>query len=90
MALTRDFKQTFKARVDRDAAFRAALLAETMVLFLTGDVSTGKSLLRDYINATIGFAALADQRGDAGDDSLRWHRAREYRLWISVCDAGGN
>jgi DNA-binding phage protein len=71
MALTRDFKQTFKARVDRDAASRAALLAETMELFLTGDVSTGKRLLRDYINATIGFAALAEATGIPAKSLMR-------------------
>ena len=50
MALTRDFKETVKARVSADPAFRAALLTEAVELLLSGDVATGKAMLRDYIN----------------------------------------
>lgn len=60
MALTRDFKQTVRARVQRDPAFRKELLREGVESFLAGDVETGKRVLRDYINATIGFNALAE------------------------------
>ena len=63
MPLTRDFKETIKASAERDAEFRAALLSEVVDLFLAGDVATCKAVLRDYINATIGFAALADATG---------------------------
>jgi hypothetical protein len=59
MALTRDFKETVRARVQRDSAFRRELLREGVESFLTGDVETGKTILRDYINATIGFHELA-------------------------------
>ncbi len=59
MPLTRDFKQTILSRVQRDAAFRKELLRESIECFVLGDVETGKSVLRDYINATIGFAELA-------------------------------
>ncbi len=55
MALTRDFKVTIQARVERDPAFREALLKEGVECLLSGDVETGKAVLRDYINATIGF-----------------------------------
>jgi DNA-binding phage protein len=60
MALTREFKQTVRARAQRDAAFRKELLREAVENFLAGDVETGKAILRDYINATIGFQELAD------------------------------
>ena len=60
MALTRDFKETNQARVERDPAFREALLKEGVECLLSGDVETGKTVLRDYINATIGFEALGD------------------------------
>jgi len=60
MALTRDFKETIKARVERDPAFRRELLIEGIESFLSGDVDTGKAILRDYINATIGFGELAE------------------------------
>ena len=58
MALTRDFKETVQARVKRDAAFRKALLREAIESFLSGDVETGKAVLRDFINATVGFTKL--------------------------------
>jgi DNA-binding phage protein len=60
MALTRDFKQTIRARVRRDPAFRKALLREGIESLLSGDVETGKTVLRDYINATVGFTELAE------------------------------
>ena len=60
MALTRDFKETILARVKRDPGFRKALLREGIETFLSGDVETGKIILRDFINATVGFAKLSD------------------------------
>ncbi|HJP22868.1 MAG: transcriptional regulator [Alphaproteobacteria bacterium] len=59
MPLTRDFKETIQARTDRDPAFREELLKEGIECLLSGDVDTGKAILRDYINATIGFDELA-------------------------------
>lgn len=58
MTLTRDFRETVQARAKRDAAFRKALLKEAIDCMLAGDVDAGKTVLRDYINATVGFAAL--------------------------------
>lgn len=60
MPLTRGFKETIQARVRRDPAFRKELLRESVECFVLGDVETGKAVLRDYINATVGFAELAD------------------------------
>src|SRR5205823_285379 len=59
MALTRDFRETVQARVKRDAAFRKGLLSEAIESLLFGEVTLGKELLRDYINATVGFPKLA-------------------------------
>lgn len=59
MALTRDFRETVQARVRRDAAFREGLLSEAIESLLSGEVEVGKELLRDYINATVGFPRLA-------------------------------
>lgn len=58
MPLTRDFKETIRARTAEDPEFREALLEEEVQCFVAGDVETGKSVLRDYINATIGFREL--------------------------------
>ncbi len=52
MALTRSFRETVQKRVKNDPEFRAHLLKEAMDCFLAGDIDTGKSLLRDYLNAT--------------------------------------
>ena len=51
MALTRDFKETVKARAERDAAFREALLTEAVERHVAGEVELGRAVLRDYINA---------------------------------------
>ncbi len=59
MPLTRDFKETILARVKDDPEFRESLLSEAMDSFLSGDVETGKIVLRDYIKATVGFEELA-------------------------------
>jgi DNA-binding phage protein len=71
MALTRSFKETVLARVQRDVAFRDALLAEGVDAFLAGDMETGKSVLRDYINATIGFEKLAVATGTPPKSLMR-------------------
>jgi DNA-binding phage protein len=60
MALTRDFELTIGARARRDPEFREVLLMEGVECLLSGDVDTGKAILRDYINATIGFEQLGD------------------------------
>jgi DNA-binding phage protein len=60
MALTRDFKETIRARVRRDPGFRKALLREGIESFLSGDLDTGKIILRDFINATVGFTELSN------------------------------
>lgn len=59
MALTRDFKQTVVERVNRDPAFAQALLDEAATLFLNGEPETARLILRDLVNATIGFEQLA-------------------------------
>lgn len=61
MALTRDFKDTVAARVQRDPAFARALLDEAVTLFVHGDPDSAKLILRDLVNATVGFEALAGQ-----------------------------
>ena len=58
MPLTRDFKQTVRGRIERDHGFRETLLEEGVECLLAGDVEVGKSVLRDYIHATVGFREL--------------------------------
>ena len=59
MALTRDFKETVLKRAQRDARFREALFTEAINAYLAGDTATGKAILRDLVNATLGFEELA-------------------------------
>jgi DNA-binding phage protein len=59
MSLTRDFRATVQARAKRDSAFRRGLLSEAVESLLSGEVALGKELLRDYINAAVGFPRLA-------------------------------
>ncbi|HCC59176.1 MAG TPA: transcriptional regulator [Solibacterales bacterium] len=60
MALTRDFKTTVRSRVERDPKFRKELLREGIESMLSGDIVTAKTILRDYINATVGFIEVAE------------------------------
>lgn len=59
MALTRDFKETVKARAARDPAFARALFDEAATAFLNGEPETARLILRDLVNASVGFEALA-------------------------------
>ncbi len=59
MALTRNFKQTVVERVERDPKFAKALLDEAATLFLRGEPESARVILRDLVNATIGFEQLA-------------------------------
>ncbi|MCC6197416.1 MAG: transcriptional regulator [Burkholderiales bacterium] len=60
MALTRDFKETVAARVQNDPAFAQALLDEAFT-FVNGEPESAKLILRDLVNATVGFEALAEE-----------------------------
>ncbi|HZY62090.1 MAG TPA: transcriptional regulator [Edaphobacter sp.] len=59
MALTKDFRETIRERAQRDPVFRKALLREGLELINNGDFVTGRAVLRNYINATLGFPKLA-------------------------------
>ena len=60
MTLTRDFKQTVIERVERDPDFAKALLDEAATLFLSGEPDTARLILRELVNATVGFEQLAE------------------------------
>ena len=63
MSLTKDFRQTVRARATRDSAFRKALFQEAVQALLQGDIDAGRAAMRDYINATIGFEKLSAALG---------------------------
>lgn len=61
MTITRDFKETINARVQREPEFAKALLDEAASLFLNGEPETARLILRDLVNATTGFEELANE-----------------------------
>ena len=63
MALTRAFKETVQARIRKDRTYREELLRAEVECLLAGDLDTGKAILRDYINAMIGFEKLSRLTG---------------------------
>ncbi|MGH8722273.1 MAG: DNA-binding protein [Burkholderiales bacterium] len=61
MALTRNFRETVVERARRDAKFRETMFTEALSAYLAGDTRAGKAMLRDLVNATIGFEQLAEE-----------------------------
>ena len=60
MAKTKSFEELVQTHVKRDKKFAAALLREGIDAMLSGDVDGGKTILRDYIKATVGFEKLGE------------------------------
>ena len=71
MPLTRDFRETVQTRAERDPEFRAGLLKQGVECLLAGEVDTGKIVLRDYINATVGFEELGSLTGKSPKSLMR-------------------
>ena len=63
MALTKSFNETVKSKLQQSDGFRRALLREAVGCMIAGDVETGKSVLRKYINGTVGFVQLGADLG---------------------------
>ena len=63
MPLTRDFKETVLADIRRNPGFRKEMLTGALEELLAGDVAVAKSMLRDLINGSLGFDALAKRVG---------------------------
>jgi DNA-binding phage protein len=63
MALTRDYRETVVARIQRDPKFARALYAEAMNALLAGETAEGLSMLRDLVHAAISFKELSRQTG---------------------------
>ncbi len=71
MALTKSFRALVQSRVAQDPEFGVALLREAIDALLTGDVDTGRAILRDYIKATVGFEKLAEATGTPPKSLIR-------------------
>lgn len=61
MSLTREYKTTIKNRDQSDPEFSKALFDEAIELFINGEPDVARIILRDLVNSTIGFEALAKE-----------------------------
>jgi hypothetical protein len=85
MALTRDFKETIQARVERDPVFRAELLKEGVECLLSGD--RGR-----YRAGRLCVHAAVHRRGDARRGRVVW-RSTCVNIkvkWVRICGAHVN
>jgi hypothetical protein len=76
MAITKSFKELVQQRVARDGAFAENLLREGIDTMLTGDIETGKAILRDYIKATVGFEKLGEATDTPAKSLIRMFSPR--------------
>ena len=65
MALTRGFGETIRGRIERNTEFRGELLKEGIGRLSAGDVDAGKAVLRDFVDAALGFR----EQGEPTDKS---------------------
>ncbi len=61
MAITKHFRETVLKRASTDSKFRREMLREAVEMFLNDELDLAKSMLRDYINATIKFNVSSEQ-----------------------------
>jgi hypothetical protein len=71
MPLTKDFRETIRERAQQEPQFRKALLHEAIELMLSGDEKTGRAILRNYINATVGFRQLEEATSIPANSLMR-------------------
>ncbi len=64
MPLTKDFRQTLRERVQRDPDFRRALLQEAIEQMLSGDVATGKALVRSVRTPSPSLKRMFSPKGN--------------------------
>lgn len=57
--LTEDSSKTVQSRIKADPAFAEALLREATDMFLNGESEAARLLLREVVNATVGFEEIA-------------------------------
>ena len=96
MALTKDFRETIRERAQQEPQFRKALLREAIELMLSGDEKTGRAILRNYINATVGFRQLEEATSIPANKShadvwAEWQPFGQELIWRprSSSSAGG-
>jgi hypothetical protein len=68
---TRKFSESIKIDLQTSPEFRGALLCEAVACMIAGDVETGKIVLREYVNGTIGFPRLGEALGRSPKSLMR-------------------
>ena len=71
MANTQSLSDTIKTDLETDRDFRRALLSEALSCMVSGDVDTGKIVLREYVNGTVGFPKLGEALGRSPKSLMR-------------------
>jgi hypothetical protein len=59
MTMTRSHRQTILAHLERESAFVSALPREGLALFLGGEPDMARLVLRELVEATVGFENLS-------------------------------
>jgi DNA-binding phage protein len=85
MSITRDYKDSVNERAKKDPAFTAALLDEAINLFLNGEPDVARIVLRDLVNATVGFEALAKEVAKPGKSLHRMLSLRGNPTMNNAC-----
>lgn len=68
---TQPYKDSMKAMVDRNPHMAAEMLEDAINALLAGYLDEGRLLLRQYVNATIGFPELARRTGKTDKNLMR-------------------
>lgn len=76
MPLTKDFNETIRENLQKSEGFRRALLKEAVSCMIEGDLETGKSVLRKYINGTVGFIKMGTDLGRSPKVLMRMFSAK--------------
>jgi transcriptional regulator with XRE-family HTH domain len=71
ISLARRSSRSPRERARHDPAVRRELLREAVETFVSGDLETGKAILRDYIDGTIGFEELGQATRKAPKSLMR-------------------
>ena len=71
MPLTIEFKEVFRASIEQDPDFGHEVLRGAVQFLLVNDLAAGRAMLRNYVNATIGFKQLAHSIGGKEKSLMR-------------------
>ena len=71
MPMMQNFRVRTREGIEDDPAFRKALLNNGVDLLLAGELEVGKSVLRDYVNATVGFRELGEMTDKSPKSLMR-------------------